>query len=261
MKKILKNKIFLVLITAIICITVTVYATGEILASNITYNDTTVEGALNDLYNKATEHKVCMLISGTKDTVGAKYACDPGDGVIRNFYILALSGNNVKMIMEKNLLDDVENVVRRMSQSNAIHYFDQGQSGYSIKQSWTNVSNIDLPAAQDIANAGGISGFNIDQATELSYFGTTYGTDNKSNTSNRTSYKWLYNYLYECISKGGCDYEHTDANYPWGYWTKDTLASDSTKGWIVNRGGVLAPTPDDNGIRPVITISKNKLAG
>ena len=49
MKKILKSRIFLVIITAIICITVTAYATIE--ASSITYNDTTVDLVLDDLYN------------------------------------------------------------------------------------------------------------------------------------------------------------------------------------------------------------------
>ena len=47
MKKIIKSRIFLVIITAIICITGTAYA---INASSIDYNDTTVAGALDDLY-------------------------------------------------------------------------------------------------------------------------------------------------------------------------------------------------------------------
>ena len=53
MKKFIKNnlKVFIaILITAIICISGTVYAAIKIQASEIEYNDTTVDQALNDLY-------------------------------------------------------------------------------------------------------------------------------------------------------------------------------------------------------------------
>ena len=53
MKKFIKNnlKVFItILITAIICISGTVYAAIKIQASEIGYNDTTVDQALNDLY-------------------------------------------------------------------------------------------------------------------------------------------------------------------------------------------------------------------
>ena len=49
--KVFKNRLLMVVITAIICITGTAYATGQILASNITYNDTTVDQALDELYD------------------------------------------------------------------------------------------------------------------------------------------------------------------------------------------------------------------
>ena len=51
MKKVLKSRLFVAIITAIICVTGTAYATTQILASNIAYKDTTVEAALNDLYS------------------------------------------------------------------------------------------------------------------------------------------------------------------------------------------------------------------
>ena len=47
----MKKYILTILITAIICITGTVIASNY-LASEITYNDTTVENALNDLYTR-----------------------------------------------------------------------------------------------------------------------------------------------------------------------------------------------------------------
>ena len=53
MKKVLASKIFLVVLTALICISGTVYATIRIQADEIGYKDGTVEDVLNDLYTKA----------------------------------------------------------------------------------------------------------------------------------------------------------------------------------------------------------------
>jgi len=55
MKKVLSSKLFLILITAIICITGTTYA-SQIFASNISYNDTTVGQALDDIYSKLNHY-------------------------------------------------------------------------------------------------------------------------------------------------------------------------------------------------------------
>ena len=49
MKKILRSKIFLVIITAIICSSISVYATYLYNSTQITYNDTSVENAINFL--------------------------------------------------------------------------------------------------------------------------------------------------------------------------------------------------------------------
>lgn len=56
MKKILTNRIFLIVLTAIICISGSVYATIRIQSSEIGYKDGTVEEALDDLYEKADDN-------------------------------------------------------------------------------------------------------------------------------------------------------------------------------------------------------------
>lgn len=56
MKKVLKSRIFVAIITAIICITGTAYAAGQIFASDITYKNTTVDKALDDLYTTASDY-------------------------------------------------------------------------------------------------------------------------------------------------------------------------------------------------------------
>ena len=67
MKKVIKNRLFLVLFTAIICIKVSVYATTQYLASEIEYKDTTVENALNELYT-LTSNREC--VKGTFNCTG-----------------------------------------------------------------------------------------------------------------------------------------------------------------------------------------------
>ena len=57
MKKILTSRIFLVVLTAIIVATGSVYATIKIQANEIEYKDGTVEDALNDLYTKSSAYK------------------------------------------------------------------------------------------------------------------------------------------------------------------------------------------------------------
>ena len=57
MKKILKSRIFLVLVTAIVFTGISVYATGQILASDVDYKDgKKVSQALDELYSKANNN-------------------------------------------------------------------------------------------------------------------------------------------------------------------------------------------------------------
>ena len=56
MKKVLKSRLFVAIITAIICITGTAYAATQILAGDIKYKNSTVESALDDLYTTASDY-------------------------------------------------------------------------------------------------------------------------------------------------------------------------------------------------------------
>ena len=56
MKKLLKSRVFLVIVTALVFGSLGVFA-SSMLASNVTYGNTTVEGALDTLYTKATTYK------------------------------------------------------------------------------------------------------------------------------------------------------------------------------------------------------------
>ena len=270
MKKIINSRILLVIVCAIVFTSIGVIA-ANISASEIDYKDgKKVSEALNELYGKTSTRTLCMLLSGTKNTVSAKYHCELGDGVLRSFYVLAVNGDTVKLIMEKNLSDEIGSSYT-MNYDSALHFFDENNPGYSIKQQWlTRVQSVELPDAQDIANAGGMNNgtttsWNVNNVgiNDRSYF----GVNSISDTSKRTNYKWLYNYLKGCISIGGCDYEYpSDSNYATGYWTKDIISNTNNEyAWVVGRYGVLdygtAANSGYSGVRPVITVSKSNLAG
>ena len=55
MKKIFKSRIFLVIICGIIFTSIGVFA-DNLLASNVTYKNTTVDAAINDLYNSVSKY-------------------------------------------------------------------------------------------------------------------------------------------------------------------------------------------------------------
>ena len=78
MKKVLKNRMFLVLVTAIIVGSIAVYATNEILASQVKYNNTPLDEVLDDLYSKTNKTPTQVA---TLTTRGASYTME-NDGYI-----------------------------------------------------------------------------------------------------------------------------------------------------------------------------------
>ena len=68
MKKILNSKLFLILLTAIIVGSITAYATTQLVASNITYNDTTLDQALDNLYDEVTQPLNVNYVIGSHES-------------------------------------------------------------------------------------------------------------------------------------------------------------------------------------------------
>lgn len=262
MKKILNSRIFIFVLGLVIAGSIGVYATIKIQSSEIGYKEGTVEDALNDLYSKANNSKkTCLYASGTKGQIGAKYLCDPGDGIARYFYILEVDSNNVKLIMEKNLSDSIGSNAT-MTWNDAMSFLENN----NISTLWKNVSSVDIPSAQEIANAaemnnGTTTHWDVTAASTWMYL----GTNSQSDTSKRTNYVWLYNYTRSCVSTGNCTNQLPDNNSsPRGYWTKDLVYNNASNAWDINRGGNLhigvVSNAADNGVRPVITISSNQLS-
>lgn len=284
MNKILKSRIFLVLLTATICISGAVFAAVQFQASEIAYKNTTVDKALDNLYDKADSlgnltKSICTYVSeesyGEAGEIGARYDCEVGPNIHEYFYLLKDNDSKVTLLMEKNLSDTVGNA-RTMTWFNAIEFFEQGQPGYATKQSWTNVQSIDLPAVQDIVDVSLVINpkenftFTASTASATWWCFGSHVQDQPNGPlycpSNEGQQKaaWLFNYTRGCSSRG-CSHEYSDTDgYPYGYWTKDIMKTNTSHAWTIDWSGDLGYYGISNstrhGVRPVITLLKSNLS-
>ena len=268
----MKNKTILIIsLLVIIFCCVKIYA-SSIASSIVTYSRSnssvsTVEGALNDLYSKVdilnTHEKFCTLKDttyGSANQVGSMYECDPGDGTLRNFYILTVNNDNtVDMIMQRNITDNTSTVT--MSWYDAMKYIDNN----NLKSSWTNVLDIDLPKAQAIVNAAGYSSWIAAESSATWWCFESNVQDLTSspyciNNDGNLETMWLWDYLRECDSVN-CLHS-LDSTSGYGYWTRDVVVGSSyawaVYGYADFTYGTMSIS-DTRGVRPVITVLKNNL--
>lgn len=261
----MKKNILLMIVTAIIFTGIGVFATIQYQADEIGYGTGTIKDAIDDLYSKvgtgSSDLKFCELKSGTANTVGAKYECDPGDSVKRNFYVLTVRTNSVDLIMENNITDTVGSA-RTMTWYNAMKFFRTGD-GATIKSTWTNIVDIDLPKAQAIGDAVNNTSWVASDANGAWWCLGSRAQDKNSlpycTNANQETYAWLYNHLTGCTQSGCTDDSNATSE---GYWTRD-LVYNTTKAWFINWTGYINSISTSNsgayGVRPVITVLKSNL--
>ena len=190
-------------------------------------------------------NNTCKAVSVTEQglySIGDTYSCDPGDGVERTFYVLNSSSNTVSLIMEKN--------VGSVTAWNEVGFLSNGpESALSylklVTRDWKNVE-VSIPKMVDIAIASGDS--------------------NWPTTPISTIPAWLYSNL-NCNANTCSDLAGTDTAKLTAYWTDDayeTNATGSNQARAVSYSGSLitsnAKQVTSIGVRPVITISKDKLS-
>lgn len=257
-----------ILITGSIGVAIAIsYNASDIIytPSDNTWNVSNVDSAINDLNNRTKEsyEKVCTFqeseYGNTENhlSVGSKYLCDPGDDTERYFYVLSVRDKEVDLIMEQNIAPGT------MDWYSAMEYFTNNQNGVSIKNSWTNVLNIDLPKAQDIANAVNNSTW---KAARNSAWWCLETKKQDSGSSpycynNTTNTLWLWDYTRDC-SSWNCKHS-LDSTWAYGYWTRDAIVN-TADAWNVYRYGNLgsssASDSGNSGVRPVVTIYKSRIS-
>ncbi len=164
---------------------------------------------------------------------GDEYTCELGDNDAKTFFVLETNGDNVSLIMNKN----IDSNGKGTTSGNTVAWCKSGKDNSCaadgaleyLKTSttgWTKLteSQISLPSYDQIYKAAG----NI--------------------TSGLST--WLYGNL------------NADYSAPYGYWTLTPYASSSNGAWFVVCVGNLGHSDVDYdfGVRPVITVSKSNLS-
>ena len=255
---------------------VAVFASSTFSASQITYKNTTLDLAIDELYEVTPTTKVCKYESNEYGnsanhlSLGTEYVCDVnlnGSGK-KNFYVLSVTGDTVTLIMKHNETEGSSKTT--FTWMEAMDYIRS--VNWKVKP--------DLPTAQLIANAAGNTSWKAENKDYTDYFclGTGFNQNcygNSTALSNDTLMKknaYLFNYFRECANYG-CKYSlsaSTNSNgktEAYGYWTRDIIAQNSEtayhRAWNVDRRGGLGlyskTTDTYYGVRPIITVLKSNL--
>ena len=166
---------------------------------------------------------------------GDEYTCELGDNDAKTFFVLETNGDNVSLIMDKN----IDSNGKGTTSGNTVAWCKSGSDNSCAADgaleylktsttSWTKLteSQISLPSYDQIYKAAG------------------------NKTSGLST--WLYGNL------------NVNNRVPYAYWTSTPDASDSDFAWYVTYDGDLSSSfVDDDyyyGVRPVITVSKSNLS-
>ena len=265
MKKVIKSRVFLVIITTIVVASVSIYATNVYNATDVFYNASdgtsmNVSDALNELYeNNNKEYYVNGLatyynpVSGTKckiseavSTTGTKTGC-------MKWYIYKDDGKNYTMILDHNTT-----IKLAWNASNSNVAYEKSNLKTEVDKLVSVSKWVDTPrliSAEEIAQITGYPNWN-----QIGYYLDSNSTQTAT-SQGASKYAWLFDYTNGCKSYG-CNIEDSSN---WGYWTS-TIHGTAGSGnlvWRVDRIGALntdyASTATD-GVRPVITIPKSRLS-
>ncbi len=166
---------------------------------------------------------------------GDEYTCELGDNDEKTFFVLETNGDNVSLIMNKNIDSNGKGTTsgdtvawcksgkdNSCAADGALEYLKTSTTG------WTKLteSQISLPSYDQIYKAAG------------------------NKTSGLST--WL------------CGNLNVNDDVPYGYWTSTPIASDSRSAWNVYYEGALFDYYVDYdyyiGVCPVITVSKSNLS-
>ena len=277
MKKVIKSRIFLILICGLVFTSVGVYAATTYKATDVVYNASdgsvmTVNEALNELYNKSGNKGYYYYYAN-----GTAIYYNPVSGKICTDYVESNSTNENKTGCMKWYIfnDDSESSTVNMildhnttakiiwNASNKNVAYEESNLKAEVDKLVSESKWVDTPR---IISAEELN--KIAENTTWTSTGSGYSLDNNSSTrtsgaSLKSRCAWLYDYTNTCTNYG-CNIADSST---YGYWTSTTVgtASSGTNVWIVHRTGSLGntnvTTPIQNhGIRPVITISKSRVS-
>ena len=157
--------------------------------------------------------------------IGDEYECNPGDGKGRRFYVISSTSTTVKLIMDRNLGNNVS-----WNGTGGSTINEASAQLQSMTSSWKDVT-VSLPVKNDI-----------------------YGITN-SLSINKDTYPYLLTNI-NC-NNNKCS-ENATQGINNGYWTATYEGSGA---YVVNEGALKTITTSnlDYGVRPVITVNKSDI--
>ena len=270
MKKIMKSRIFIFILTSIIFTSILVYASTTYKASDVIYNASdgtskNVNDALNELYAKKStcDNKFCSSlktgsavfynpVSGTK--------CDAGEAVTSSttgtktgcmkWYIYNYNNESstVDMILDHNTTAGIA----WNSNNKNVAYEDslvKLEVDKLVSESkWKDIPRL-IRAEEIVQITGKTDWTNTSAEFEL----------DSVKENGKSKYAWLFDYTSICTGFG-CNIADSSNE---GYWTSTPYGEVGNCVWSVhsyNRAVCISAQDKRMGIRPVITILKSKLS-
>ena len=283
MKKVIKNRIFLIIVLCIISCGIGVYAAITYKATDVLYTSSdgtsmTVNDALNDLYNKkSSDYGYC---SSYKNGTAVYY--NPVTGEVCTDYVESNSTNENKTgCMKWYIFNDSSesstiNMILDHNTTAILAWNTDGDWATNVSYEESNIKPevdklvsesdwVDTPrliSAEEIAqitgntswtNTGSWFCLDTNQSVNTNYCAKSQGT---------SKYAWLFDYTNGCTSYG-CNVADS-SNY--GYWTSTPVGAAGSSSFVWHVGGCgylrdeIAHDFPSYGIRPVITIPKSRLS-
>ena len=268
----MKKIIIGIIIGVIISGTIGVLASTIISSNNVTYQNKTVKESLDELYSKATKYreyqngdvvyynpvtnKRCSAKESNSQT-GTKTGC-------MKWYTFNDEGSNsstVNMILDHNTTATIP----WNTNNKNVTYEDSDvkpEIEKLVSESKWSVTPR-LISAEEVAKITG----NVNWISTRSWYCLESNKQDETSLpycNNKGTYGWLYDHMYcKQYSYDWKCYNNDTSTY--GYWTSTTygIAGSGSDVWRVSRDGNLNNSNSNtsgDGVRPVITISKNVIS-
>ena len=190
--------------------------------------------------------------SNSVSTTGTKEGC-------MKWYAYSDNGTNYEMILDHNTTA----TVAWNSTGNNSEMKEVKKTLEEDTEKWNSSLNTRLITANEVAIITNNINFNSSSSIEWFCFDTNESDEinSCSKTQGTSKYAWLFDYTKGCTNYG-CNVSGT-TNY--GYWTSTPVYGTTGTAWRIYMNGSIDYSVNvdyavSNGVRPVITVLKNKIS-
>ena len=190
--------------------------------------------------------------SNSISTTGTKEGC-------MKWYAYSDNGTNYEMILDHNTTA----TVAWNSTGNNSEMKEVKKTLEEDTEKWNSSLNTRLITANEVAIITNNINFNSSSSIEWFCFDTNESDEinSCSKTQGTSKYAWLFDYTKGCTNYG-CNVSGT-TNY--GYWTSTPVYGTTGTAWRIYMNGSIDYSVNvdyavSNGVRPVITVLKNKIS-